>query len=78
MSDEEQIRRVLALSMHYADDRNACARSDLYAEDARYYPSSGGVDGRSDIYESMAGRVLHCFVRSGGTWLLSENRIETI
>ncbi|SRR5712691_10149607 len=56
MSDEEQIRRVLALSMHYADDRNARGRSDLCAADARYYPSSGEVVGRADIYESMAGR----------------------
>jgi hypothetical protein len=128
MSDEEQIRRVLALSMHYADDRNARGRSDLYAADARYYPSSGEVVGRADIYESMAGRsgsggqdrkskhmtgnsvisingdtaqavtdyvvyrrvgegpwevaqvgrYLDGFVRSGDTWLFSENRIVTL
>jgi 3-phenylpropionate/cinnamic acid dioxygenase small subunit len=57
MTDEEKIRRVLALSMHYADDRDARARSDLYAEDARYYPSSGEVIGRAAIFESMAGRA---------------------
>jgi hypothetical protein len=57
MNDEEQIRRVLALSMHYADDRDARGRSDLYAEDAKYYPSSGEVIGRPAIYESMAGRA---------------------
>ena len=52
-----QIRRVLALSMHYADDRDARGRSDLYAEDAKYYPSSGEVIGRAAIYEAMAGRA---------------------
>jgi hypothetical protein len=57
MTDEEQIRRVLALSTHYADDRDARGRSDLYAEDAKYYPSSGEVIGRAAIYESMAGRA---------------------
>src|SRR5215207_9027435 len=34
MTDEEQIRRVLALSMQYADDRGARGGSDPYADDA--------------------------------------------
>ena len=32
MSDEEQIRRVLAQSMHYADDRNARGQVGRYLD----------------------------------------------
>jgi 3-phenylpropionate/cinnamic acid dioxygenase small subunit len=59
-TDEEQLRHLMAIYAQRTDDGDARGKSQLFAEAARYFPSSGEVVGRSAIYAtiaaSMAGR----------------------
>jgi 3-phenylpropionate/cinnamic acid dioxygenase small subunit len=57
MTDEEQIRKLHAVYAQRTDDGDARGKSELFAEDARYYPSSGEVVGREAIYETVAASV---------------------
>ncbi len=57
MSDEEKIRQLLATYVHKTDDFDARGKSDLFADDGKYYPSSGEVVGREAIYETIASHV---------------------
>lgn len=55
--DEEQIRKLHAVYAQCTDDGDARGKSELFAEDAKYYPSSGEVTGREAIYETVAASV---------------------
>ncbi len=57
MSDEEKIRQLLATYVQKTDDFDARGKSELFAEDGRYYPTSGEVVGRKAIFDTVAGRV---------------------
>jgi hypothetical protein len=57
MTDEEQIRNLHARYIQMTDDFDARGKSELFAEDAHYYPSSGEVIGRKAIYTTVAGHV---------------------
>jgi hypothetical protein len=57
MSDEEQIRLLLATYVQKTDDFDARGKSDLFAEDGKYYPTSGEIIGREAIYNTVATRV---------------------
>ncbi len=54
MTDEEQIRNLHAMYAQRTDDGDARGKSELFADDARYYPSSGEVVGRAAIYDAVA------------------------
>ena len=55
--DEEQIGKLHAVYVQRTDDGDARGKSELFAEDARYYPSSGEVIGRKAIYATVASSV---------------------
>ena len=124
MTDEEQIRKLQAIYVQRTDDGDSRGKSELFAEHAKYYPSSGAVIGRNAIFQtidshtasqprdlqtkhlcgnsvisisgdtadaatdyvvyrrvgagtweiSQIGRYYDRFVRSGDSWLFSENR----
>ncbi len=57
MTDEEEIRHLLAQYVSCADGGDARGRSDLFAEDAIYLPSSGRYVGRPAIYQAIADRL---------------------
>jgi len=57
MNDEEQIRQLQAVYVQLTDDGDARGKSDLFAEDGRYYPASGQVIGREEIYRTIVGRA---------------------
>src|SRR5438067_10792142 len=57
MNDEEQIRRLQATYAQITDDGDPKAKSDLFAEDAKYCPPSGEVIGRKAIYETLVARA---------------------
>ena len=54
MSDEDKIRQLLATYVQKTDDFDARGKSDLFAEDGKYYPASGEVVGREAIYNTTA------------------------
>src|SRR5687768_13206037 len=53
MNDEEKIRQLHAVYAQRTDDFDARGKSELFAEDAKYYPSSGEVIGREAIYNTI-------------------------
>jgi hypothetical protein len=57
MSDEDKIRQLLATYVQKTDDFDARGKSELFAEDAKYYPASGEIVGREAIYNTVASRV---------------------
>ena len=57
MTDEEQIRDLHARYVQLTDDFDARGKSELFAQDAHYYPSSGEVIGREAIYATVASHV---------------------
>jgi len=57
MTDEEEIRHLLAKYVQCADGGDARGRSDLFVEDAIYLPSSGRYVGRAAIYQAIADRL---------------------
>src|SRR5712691_12706657 len=56
MSDEEEIRHVLAVYVQRTDDGDAAVKSELYAEDAIYLPTTGSFVGRKAIFDELARR----------------------
>ena len=57
MTDEEEIRHLLAQYVQCADSGDARGRSDLFADDAVYLPSAGRYVGRPAIYQAIADRL---------------------
>jgi hypothetical protein len=57
VNDEEQIRQLQAAYAQITDDGDPRAKSDLFAEDARYCPPAGVVIGRKAIYETLVARA---------------------
>ena len=47
MTDEEQIRHLHAMYAQVTDAGNSRGKSELFAEDGRYYPTSGEFIGRA-------------------------------
>jgi hypothetical protein len=56
MSDEEEIRHVLAVYVQRTDDGDAAGKSELFAEDAIYLPTTGSFVGRKAIFDELARR----------------------
>jgi 3-phenylpropionate/cinnamic acid dioxygenase small subunit len=58
MTDEEQLRQLLALYVQRTDDNDAAGKSALFAEDARYFPTTGEFVGRAAIHNELTRRQL--------------------
>jgi 3-phenylpropionate/cinnamic acid dioxygenase small subunit len=56
VNDEEQIRQLLAVYAQRTDDGDVVGKSALFAEDARYFPTTGEFVGRGAILDELARR----------------------
>jgi 3-phenylpropionate/cinnamic acid dioxygenase small subunit len=57
MTDEQQIRRLHAIYAQRTDDGDALGKSELFAEDGRYFPTTGEFVGRAAIYQELVERA---------------------
>jgi 3-phenylpropionate/cinnamic acid dioxygenase small subunit len=56
MNDEEQIRHLLAIYAQRTDEGDVAGKSALFADDGRYFPSTGEFVGREAIREELVRR----------------------